>query len=87
MHFRCVHDGAGRMGFCERICHLHISIFGFFSSAATPTANEYICLIAGPDMFNFGFGQSVVFMGVGWAVGAPAAGSVITQHLKHTENN
>ena len=54
------------------------SVFGFFSSAATPTANECIYLIAGQDMFNFGFGQAIVFMGVGWVVGAPAAGSVVT---------
>ena len=33
-------------------------------------------------MFNFGFGQTIVFMGVGWVVGAPAAGSVFTKYIE-----
>ena len=54
-----------------------VSAFGFFSSAFAPTANECVFVISGPELFNFSYGQAIVFMGVGWLVGAPAAGSVV----------
>ena len=49
-------------------------IFGFFNAASSPTVNECILVVAGPEWFNFGFGQSIVSMGVGVVLGAPIAG-------------
>ena len=51
-------------------------VFGFFNSASSPTVNECILILAGPEWFNFGIGQAIVFMGIGAILGAPAAGSL-----------
>ena len=49
-------------------------LFGFFHTAFGPTVTECIFLVAGPDLFNFAFGYVLIVMGVGWILGAPAAG-------------
>ena len=49
-------------------------IFGFFNAASSPTVNECILIVTGSECFNFGYGQSAVFMGVGVVLGAPIAG-------------
>ena len=50
------------------------SVIGFFLAAFGPTVAECACLILGPRLFNFGYGYLMVLMGVGWLIGAPAAG-------------
>ena len=49
-------------------------VIGFFLAAFGPTGAECACLILGPRLFNFGYGYLMVLMGVGWLMGAPAAG-------------
>ena len=49
-------------------------VFGFFNAASSPTVNECVLVVAGPDYFNFGFGQASVFNGIGIVLGAPIAG-------------
>ena len=50
------------------------SVIGFFLAAFGPTVAECACLLLGPRLFNFGYGYLMVLMGVGWLLGAPAAG-------------
>ena len=52
-------------------------ILGFFNAASSPTVNECILVVAGSDYFNYGFGQSIVFIGVGVVLGAPIAGRYV----------
>ena len=56
-------------------------VLGFVSAASSPTVNECILVVAGPEWFNFGFGQSIVFMGVGVILGAPIAGRYSTAYV------
>ena len=50
-------------------------VFGFFSASFGPVAAEVAYLITGPRLFNFAYGYLTVIMGLGWLLGAPAAGS------------
>ncbi len=49
-------------------------LFGFFIASFGPTNMEVGVLIATPRFFNIGFGYALVAQGVGWVLGAPAAG-------------
>ena len=58
-------------------------IFGFFSAASSPTVNECILVVTGSEWFNFGYGQSAVFMGVRVVLGAPIAGRCSILNIYH----
>ena len=49
-------------------------VFGFFVNAFGPTAAECAFIISGGEKFNFAHGYSLIAMGTGWILGAPAAG-------------
>ena len=48
--------------------------FGFFSASVGPTLAETTCLITGLKLFTNGYGFIMVGGGLGWILGAPAAG-------------
>ena len=52
--------------------------FGFFHIAFDPIIAECAILVTGPKLFNFAYGYVLVMMGVGWTVGAPAAGRLFS---------
>ena len=49
-------------------------MFGFFQTAMGPTVSECAYILVGPRKFNVALGLVLIIMGVGWILGAPAAG-------------
>ncbi len=49
--------------------------FGFFGASFGPTLVEVTFLVSGQELLTFGFGYCMVMMGLGWVLGAPAAGN------------
>ena len=63
-------------------------MFGFFQTAMGPTVSECAYLIVGPKKFNTALGFVLTVMGVGWILGAPAAGIHISNMIcTHPEIN
>ena len=57
--------------------------FGFFHTAFGPIIVECAILVTGPKLFNFAYGYVLVMMGLGWTVGAPAAGGFFSIFFQH----
>ena len=68
------------MGFWTSAVGMIISTcgFGFFHTAFGPIIAECAILVTGPKLFNFAYGYVLVMMGLGWTVGAPAAGKLFS---------
>ncbi len=56
---------------------ISVITFGFFSGAFGPLLSEVACIIVGVARFNHGYGYLMLFMALGTALGAPAAGEYI----------
>ncbi len=49
-------------------------VFGFFCASFGPTCCETLFIIVGQKHFNISYGFEMLFMGLGWSLGAPTAG-------------
>ena len=79
--FRYIHDCNGLLDVCDGDDNLYLWFWVF--SHRVWSDNSRI-LVTGPKLFNFAYGYVLVMMGLGWTVGAPAAGrffSVFVQRM------
>ncbi len=50
------------------------TVFGFCIASFGPTWSEVTMILTGPRLFSLALGYSMTTMGLGWMIGAPAAG-------------